>query len=287
MNAPERARDHLRPQRDRGAQPRRLRVGRPASARATSCSSPSSSTTRTSSRGSTSRTGTAPSSGSSRSTTTATSGLDEVARDENVKVVATNVVSNSLGTIADIPRLARWTHERGAILTCDAAQAAPHVRLDVQALGCDFVAVSGHKMCGPSGIGFLWGRGELLLEMEPFLLGGHMIRNVGDEKTTWGELPSSSRPEPRPSPRPSGSAPRSTTSRRSASRRSRRTSTSSPPTRSTPRRGPGHHALRPAGRPPRRDRHVQRRRRPPARHGADPRPRRESRSAPATTAASR
>jgi cysteine desulfurase/selenocysteine lyase len=115
--------------------------------------------------------------------------LDEVAEIENVRVVAANVVSNSLGTIADIRRLARFAHERGAILTCDAAQAAPHVRLDVQALGADFVSASGHKMCGPSGIGFLWGRAELLLEMEPFLLGGHMIRNVGDERTSWGELP--------------------------------------------------------------------------------------------------
>jgi cysteine desulfurase/selenocysteine lyase len=115
--------------------------------------------------------------------------LDEVAGIENVKVVAANVVSNSLGTIADTRRLADWAHERGAILTCDAAQAAPHIRLDVQALGADFVAVSGHKMCGPSGIGFLWGRTELLLEMEPFLLGGHMIRNVGDATTSWAELP--------------------------------------------------------------------------------------------------
>jgi cysteine desulfurase/selenocysteine lyase len=115
--------------------------------------------------------------------------LDELSDVENVKVVAANVVSNSLGTIGDTKRLADWTHERGAILTCDAAQAAPHIRLDVQALGADFIAVSGHKMCGPSGIGFLWGRTELLLEMEPFLLGGHMIRNVGDDRTTWAELP--------------------------------------------------------------------------------------------------
>jgi cysteine desulfurase/selenocysteine lyase len=115
--------------------------------------------------------------------------LDEVSGIENVKVVAANIVSNSLGTIADTKRLADWTHERGAILTCDGAQAAPHIRLDVQALGADFVSASGHKMCGPSGIGFLWGRTELLLEMEPFLLGGHMIRNVGDQTTTWGELP--------------------------------------------------------------------------------------------------
>ena len=115
--------------------------------------------------------------------------LDEVSELDNVRVVAANIVSNSLGTIGDTQRLAAWAHERGAILTCDAAQAAPHVRLDVQALGADFVAASGHKMLGPSGIGFLWGRAELLLEMEPFLLGGHMIRNVGDQTTTWAELP--------------------------------------------------------------------------------------------------
>ncbi len=115
--------------------------------------------------------------------------LDQVAGIENVKVVAANVVSNSLGTIGETRRLADWAHERGAILCCDAAQAAPHIRLDVQALGADFVAVSGHKMCGPSGIGFLWGRSEILLEMEPFLLGGHMIRNVSDTQTSWAELP--------------------------------------------------------------------------------------------------
>jgi cysteine desulfurase / selenocysteine lyase len=115
--------------------------------------------------------------------------LDDLDRFGNVKVVAANVVSNSLGTINEIPRLAAWAHDRGAILVCDAAQAAPHVRLDAQVLGCDFLAVSGHKMCGPSGIGFLWGRTELLLGMEPFLMGGHMIRTVGDHETTWAELP--------------------------------------------------------------------------------------------------
>src|SRR5262249_61987472 len=98
--------------------------------------------------------------------------LDTVADVENVKVVAANIVSNSLGTIADTRRLADWAHERGAILTCDAAQAAPHVRLDVQSLGADFMAVSGHKMLGPSGIGFLCGRSEMLLVMVPILLCG-------------------------------------------------------------------------------------------------------------------
>jgi cysteine desulfurase / selenocysteine lyase len=117
------------------------------------------------------------------------SGLDGIARDFDVKIVATQLVSNSLGTIADVGPLVRWAHEQGAIFVCDAAQAAPHMRVDVQALDCDFLAVSGHKMCGPSGIGVLWGRGELLRSMEPFLLGGHMISSVRFEKTTWGELP--------------------------------------------------------------------------------------------------
>jgi cysteine desulfurase/selenocysteine lyase len=115
--------------------------------------------------------------------------LDEIAGDANVKVVATGYVSNVLGGSNDIPRIAAWAHERGAIHVCDAAQAAPHKRVDVQALGSDFVAVSGHKMCGPSGIGFLWGKTELLLAMDPFLTGGHMIRKVREDETTWGELP--------------------------------------------------------------------------------------------------
>jgi cysteine desulfurase/selenocysteine lyase len=115
--------------------------------------------------------------------------LDETAGDGAVKVVATNLVSNSLGTINPVEKLAAWAHERGAIYVCDAAQAAPHRSVDVQALDCDFLAVSGHKMCGPSGVGFLWGRAELLEGMEPFLMGGHMIRQVRFDRTTWGELP--------------------------------------------------------------------------------------------------
>jgi cysteine desulfurase / selenocysteine lyase len=113
-------------------------------------------------------------------------GLDGIG---NVKVVASSFVSNALGTISDVATLAAWAHERGAIHVADAAQAAPHVRIDVQALGTDFAAVSGHKMCGPSGIGFLWGRAELLQAMEPFLMGGHMIRKVTATETTWAELP--------------------------------------------------------------------------------------------------
>jgi len=117
------------------------------------------------------------------------SALAGLAARGNVKVVATNQVSNSLGTINPVERLAGWAHEQGAIFVCDAAQSAPHVPVDVQALGADFVAISAHKMCGPSGVGALWGRSELLLAMEPFLTGGHMINSVRVEKTTWGELP--------------------------------------------------------------------------------------------------
>ncbi len=115
--------------------------------------------------------------------------LDELAGEGVVKVVATGYVSNVLGGSNDVPRIAAWAHERGAIHVCDAAQAAPHKRVDVQALGSDFVAVSGHKMLGPSGIGFLWGRTELLRSMDPFLTGGHMIRRVRENESTWGELP--------------------------------------------------------------------------------------------------
>ena len=113
-------------------------------------------------------------------------GLDE---HEGVKVVATNLVSNSLGTVNPVTKLAAWAHERGAIMVVDAAQGAPHHRVDVQELGCDFLAFSSHKLCGPSGVGALWGRAELLEEMAPFNLGGHMIRSVKAEETTWGELP--------------------------------------------------------------------------------------------------
>jgi cysteine desulfurase/selenocysteine lyase len=115
--------------------------------------------------------------------------LDELAGGARVKVVATGLVSNSLGTINPVERLSAWAHERGAIMVCDGAQAAPHLKVDVQELGCDFLAVSAHKMCGPSGVGCLWGRAEILEAMEPFLVGGHMIRKVQFEGTTWGELP--------------------------------------------------------------------------------------------------
>jgi cysteine desulfurase/selenocysteine lyase len=115
--------------------------------------------------------------------------LDALATEGSVKVVANNMVSNSLGTINPVERLAAWAHEHGAIMVVDAAQSAPHMAVDVQALNCDFLAISSHKLCGPSGIGALWGRRELLEAMEPFNLGGHMIRSVALEQTTFGEIP--------------------------------------------------------------------------------------------------
>jgi cysteine desulfurase/selenocysteine lyase len=115
--------------------------------------------------------------------------LDEISSAGNVKIVANNLVSNALGTINPVERLVAWAHEQGAIMVVDAAQAAPHHAIDVQQLGCDFLAFSSHKMCGPTSVGALWGRAELLEAMAPFNLGGHMIRSVKLEETTWGELP--------------------------------------------------------------------------------------------------
>jgi cysteine desulfurase / selenocysteine lyase len=115
--------------------------------------------------------------------------LDELARDGEVKVVATNIVSNALGTINPVDKLAAWAHEQGAIMVVDAAQGAPHHAIDVQQLDCDFLAFSSHKLCGPTSVGALWGRAELLEAMAPFNLGGHMIRSVSLEETTWGQLP--------------------------------------------------------------------------------------------------
>ena len=115
--------------------------------------------------------------------------LDEISADGDVKVVAANYVSNALGTVNPVERLSAWAHEQGAVMVVDAAQAAPHRRVDVQALGCDFLAFSAHKMCGPTSVGALWGRHELLAKMEPFNLGGHMIRSVNLDETTWGDVP--------------------------------------------------------------------------------------------------
>jgi cysteine desulfurase/selenocysteine lyase len=115
--------------------------------------------------------------------------LDGIARAGNVKVVAANLVSNTLGTVNPIERLTTWAHEQGAIMVVDAAQAVPHRLVDVQALGCDFLGFTSHKLCGPTGAGALYGRRELLEAMEPFEMGGEMIRKVSVEETTWNDLP--------------------------------------------------------------------------------------------------
>jgi cysteine desulfurase / selenocysteine lyase len=115
--------------------------------------------------------------------------LDQIAKQGRVKVVANNLVSNALGTINPVETLAAWAHEQGAIMVVDAAQAAPQRRIDVEKLGCDFLAFSSHKLCGPTGVGVLWGRAELLERMSPFNFGGEMIRKVTVEETSWNELP--------------------------------------------------------------------------------------------------
>jgi len=105
------------------------------------------------------------------------------------KLVAVTHVSNALGTINPIRQIVDIAHARGARVLVDGAQAAPHLKLDVQALGCDFYALSGHKMYGPTGIGVLYGRSELLEEMPPYQGGGDMIASVSFESTTYNKIP--------------------------------------------------------------------------------------------------
>lgn len=115
--------------------------------------------------------------------------LDEIGRRGRVRLVACAAVSNALGTINPVKELAAWAHEREAVMVVDACQAVPNRPVDVQELGCDFLAFTGHKMLAPSGIGVVWGRQELLRRMAPYELGGSMIRKVTAQKTTWAELP--------------------------------------------------------------------------------------------------
>ena len=105
------------------------------------------------------------------------------------KLVAVAHVSNALGTINPVAEIAAMAREVGAVTVLDAAQSVPHLPVDVSRLGVDFAALSGHKMLGPSGIGALWGRRELLDAMPPFLTGGSMISRVTLEGTSWNEVP--------------------------------------------------------------------------------------------------
>jgi cysteine desulfurase / selenocysteine lyase len=115
--------------------------------------------------------------------------LDGLEAKGTIKVVAVAYVNNSLGTVNPVSEVAAWAHAQGAICIVDACQAAPHRPIDVRELGADFVAFTGHKMLGPTGIGVLWGRQDLLQTMRPFNVGGGQIRHVSLEKTTWNELP--------------------------------------------------------------------------------------------------
>lgn len=107
----------------------------------------------------------------------------------NTKIVAVTQVSNVLGTINPIKEIAQIAHENGAVIVVDGAQSAPHLKIDVQDLDCDFFAFSGHKMCGPTGIGVLYGKKHLLENMEPIEFGGEMIDFVELYDSTWKELP--------------------------------------------------------------------------------------------------
>ncbi len=109
--------------------------------------------------------------------------------DARTKMMALPHVSNSLGTINPVEKIAAEARRRGVMLLVDGAQGAPHLPVDVQAIGADFYAFSSHKMLGPTGVGVLYGRRDLLDEMEPFLGGGEMIRKVTFEGATWNDLP--------------------------------------------------------------------------------------------------
>ena len=109
--------------------------------------------------------------------------------NDNTKIVAITHVSNVLGTINDIKAIAKIAHEHGAIISVDGAQSAPHMDIDVQDLDVDFFSFSGHKMLGPTGIGVLYGKRELLQNMEPVEYGGDMIDFVSKYDATWADLP--------------------------------------------------------------------------------------------------
>ncbi len=117
--------------------------------------------------------------------------MDEAERliGRKTKLVSCIHASNVLGTVNPVEELSEMAHEQSALVMVDGAQSGPHLPVDVEALGCDFFAASGHKMLGPTGVGLLWGRPEVLDSMEPFLGGGEMIREVKLESSTWNDLP--------------------------------------------------------------------------------------------------
>ena len=116
------------------------------------------------------------------------SNIDELIT-EQTKVVSLTWVSNMLGTINPVAEIARRAHEVGAVVVLDASQAAPQLPVDVQAVDADFLAFTGHKVTGPTGIGVLWGKTELLDQLPPFLGGGEMIATVAMERSTYAGIP--------------------------------------------------------------------------------------------------
>jgi cysteine desulfurase/selenocysteine lyase len=117
--------------------------------------------------------------------------LEDVARlvTPRTKLVSMTHMSNVFGTINPVREVAKIAHHRGALMMVDGAQSVPHMPVDVKDLDCDFLAFSSHKMLGPTGVGVLWGRREILTSMRPFLGGGEMIEIVGREETTYNVLP--------------------------------------------------------------------------------------------------
>jgi cysteine desulfurase/selenocysteine lyase len=113
----------------------------------------------------------------------------EALLSDRTRLVAVAHISNALGTINPIRRIVDLAHRHGALVLVDGAQAVPHLAVDVRALGCDFYAFSGHKVYGPSGIGVLWGRAELLAAMPPWQGGGGMIERVTLERSTYAPPP--------------------------------------------------------------------------------------------------
>ena len=109
--------------------------------------------------------------------------------DSSTKVVALTHQSNVLGTINPLDEITKKAHAAGAVVVLDACQSVPHMPIDVQTLDVDFLAFSGHKAVGPTGVGIFWGRAELLAELPPFLTGGSMIENVTMESATWASAP--------------------------------------------------------------------------------------------------
>ena len=114
---------------------------------------------------------------------------EKLTENKNIKIIAISHASNTLGTIFPVKEIAKLAKEAGAISVIDGSQAVPHLPVNVTSIGCDFYVFSGHKMLGPTGIGVLYGRFELLSEMQPIEFGGGMIDEVTMSKSTWAPLP--------------------------------------------------------------------------------------------------